>query len=168
MEKKFPDLKFFPLILAEKPVFPWFPWLEIVFKIFPEFPDFPDRWEPWLEQDSIPVGCIPPARQPYMIRWPPLDVSTSWRRGYVPSLMSGEGQGEYPTMWPIPWWVWYYLPPPLPCGQTKTCETRKHSSRMSTVRLPTERVSAAVTNCGQNSWHTPGKTLPFPNFVCGW
>ena len=44
--KKFPDLKFFSLILAENPVFPWFPWLEKVFKIFPEFPDFPDRWEP--------------------------------------------------------------------------------------------------------------------------
>ena len=43
LEKKFPDLKFFPLILAENPVFPWFPWLEKVFKIFPEFPDFPDR-----------------------------------------------------------------------------------------------------------------------------
>ena len=45
-KKKFPDLKFFSLILAEKPVFPWFPWLEKSFKIFPEFPDFPDRWEP--------------------------------------------------------------------------------------------------------------------------
>ena len=47
LEKKFPDLKFLSLILAENPVFPWFPWLEKVFKIFPEFPDFPDRWEPW-------------------------------------------------------------------------------------------------------------------------
>ena len=42
-EKKFPDLKFFSLILAENPIFPWFPWMEKVFKIFP---DFPDRWEP--------------------------------------------------------------------------------------------------------------------------
>ena len=38
-KKKFPDLKFFPLILAEKPVFPWFPWLEKIFKNFP--------WIPW-------------------------------------------------------------------------------------------------------------------------
>ena len=50
--KKFPDLKFFSLILAEKPVFPWFPWLEKVFKIFPEFPD---RWEPclWSRSDAF-------------------------------------------------------------------------------------------------------------------
>ena len=39
-------MKFFSLILAEKPLFfPDFPdWK--VFKIFPEFPDFPDWWEP--------------------------------------------------------------------------------------------------------------------------
>ena len=46
-EKKFPDLKFFSLILAEKPLFfPDFPDWKKVFKIFPEFPDFLDRWEP--------------------------------------------------------------------------------------------------------------------------
>ena len=28
-------------------------------------------------QDSIPVGYVPPACQPYMFRWPPLDVSAS-------------------------------------------------------------------------------------------
>ena len=44
LEKKFPDLKFSPLILAEKPLFfPDFPdW-----KVFKIFPEFPDRWEPW-------------------------------------------------------------------------------------------------------------------------
>ena len=42
--KKFSDLKFFSLMLAENPIFPWFPWPEKTFKIFPEFPD---RWEPW-------------------------------------------------------------------------------------------------------------------------
>ena len=51
LEKKFPDLKFFSLILAEKPVFPRFPWLEKVFKIFPEFPD---RWEPWRTFHTAP------------------------------------------------------------------------------------------------------------------
>ena len=29
-----------------------------------------------LEQDSIPVGCVPLACQPYMFQWPVLDVST--------------------------------------------------------------------------------------------
>ena len=47
-EKKFPDLKIFPLILAENPVFPWFPWLEKVFKIYP------DRWKPCLCPDLPP------------------------------------------------------------------------------------------------------------------
>ena len=27
------------------------------------------------KQDSIPVGCVPPACQPYVFWWPPLDVS---------------------------------------------------------------------------------------------
>ena len=38
---------------------------------------------------------------------------------------------------------------------------------MRTARLPTVRVSAAATNCGQNSWHTLLKILPCPNFVAG-
>ena len=29
-----------------------------------------------LEQDSIPVGCVPPACQPYVFKRPVLDVST--------------------------------------------------------------------------------------------
>ena len=32
---------------------------------------------PTIEQDSIPVGCVPPACQPYAFQWLPLDVSTS-------------------------------------------------------------------------------------------
>ena len=31
---------------------------------------------PTIEQDSIPVGCVPPACQPYAFQWLPLDVST--------------------------------------------------------------------------------------------
>ena len=27
------------------------------------------------QQDSIPVGCVPRACQPYVLRWPPLGVS---------------------------------------------------------------------------------------------
>ena len=48
--KKYPDLKFFPLILAENPLY------------FPDFPDwkksskfsfnFPDRWEPCREMSG--------------------------------------------------------------------------------------------------------------------
>ena len=34
-----------------------------------------------LTQDSTPVGCIPPACQPYVFQWPPLDVSTGGRGG---------------------------------------------------------------------------------------
>ena len=49
----------------------------------------------------------------------------------------------------------------------KLFTTRKHSSRMRAARLPTVRVSAAATNCGQNSWHTLLKILPSPNFVAG-
>ena len=34
------------------------------------------------EQDSIPVGCIPPASQPYVFWWSLLDVSTGgWGEG---------------------------------------------------------------------------------------
>ena len=35
LEKKFPNLNIFSLILAENPVFPWFPWLEKSFQKFP-------------------------------------------------------------------------------------------------------------------------------------
>ena len=45
--------------------------------------------------------------------------------------------------------------------------TRKHSSKMCTTHLPTIHVSAAATNCGQNSWHTLLKILPCPNFIAG-
>ena len=34
--------------------------------------------EHYGEQDSIPVGCVPPAGQPYVLPWPPLDVSSGW------------------------------------------------------------------------------------------
>ena len=36
-----------------------------------------------LIQECIPVGCILSACQPYMFRWPPLDVSTGWGGGEV-------------------------------------------------------------------------------------
>ena len=40
-------------------------------------------------QESIPVGCVPPACQPYMFWWPPLGVSSG---GYpLIGPMSGEG-----------------------------------------------------------------------------
>ena len=29
---------------------------------------------------------------------------------------------EYPTIWPIPWCIWWYLPQPPPCKQTDACE----------------------------------------------
>ena len=32
-----------------------------------------------LEQESIPIGCLPPTRKPYMLQWPPPDVI---RRGF--------------------------------------------------------------------------------------
>ena len=38
---------------------------------------------------------------------------------------------------------------------------------MRAARLPTVRVSAAATYCGQNSWHTLLKIWPSPNFVAG-
>ena len=31
------------------------------------------------------------------------------------------GGGGYPITWPIPWWIWCYLSPPL--GQTDACKT---------------------------------------------
>ena len=34
---------------------------------------------PIMQQESIPVGCILPACQPYVFRWPPLGVSTGGR-----------------------------------------------------------------------------------------
>ena len=33
--------------------------------------------------------------------------------GRPPGLMSRQGR-RYPIMWPIPWCIWCYLPPPLP------------------------------------------------------
>ena len=40
--------------------------------------------KPWCrsEQESIPVGCVPPACQPYILRWLP-DVSTNMEGGSV-------------------------------------------------------------------------------------
>ena len=32
--------------------------------------------DPPLSQESIPVGCVPPASRLYVLGWPPLDVST--------------------------------------------------------------------------------------------
>ena len=29
-----------------------------------------------IKQESIPVGCVPPACQPYVLQWPPLHVRT--------------------------------------------------------------------------------------------
>ena len=46
LKKKFPDFKFFSLILAENPLFfPDFPDWKKSSKFFPEFPD---RWEPCI------------------------------------------------------------------------------------------------------------------------
>ena len=35
------------------------------------------RLKAFVRQNSIPVGCVPPASQPYVFWWPPPDVSTS-------------------------------------------------------------------------------------------
>ena len=88
------------------------------------------------EQDSIPVGCIPPASQPYVFWWSLLDVSTGgWGGGGVgpqvnkfeqvssddhqisvagkdgsrsPGMMSGEGVPFHGT---YPMMHMMYLPP---------------------------------------------------------
>ena len=95
------------------------------------------------KQESIPVGCIPPVWKPYML---PLSVATT-RHCFV--CVGGRGvrssnelvwtglqssppdvtsrwvgpqvwcPGGTPTMWPIPWCMWCYLPPPQ---QTDACE----------------------------------------------
>ena len=36
--------------------------------------------KPICQQDSIPAECVPPAWQPYVFRWPRLDVSTGGGR----------------------------------------------------------------------------------------
>ena len=86
--------------------------------------------------DRISVGCVTPACQPYVFRWPPLDLKRGvrsssekvWTGDYqmsvaggvgiqvwclmwggcrCPGLISGEmGEGAYPTMWPIPRCMW--------------------------------------------------------------
>ena len=33
------------------------------------------------QQDSIPVGCVPPTCQPYVFHWLPLYVTTGWELG---------------------------------------------------------------------------------------
>ena len=38
-----------------------------------------------LEQESIPVGCILPACQPYVFQWPPVDASSSGEGGRASS-----------------------------------------------------------------------------------
>ena len=35
------------------------------------------------KQDNIPVGCVPPACQPYVFRWLSLDVSPVWGGSYT-------------------------------------------------------------------------------------
>ena len=38
-------------------------------------PEIPSMTWKHLEQDSIPVGCVPSVCQLYMFRWPPIDVA---------------------------------------------------------------------------------------------
>ena len=35
-----------------------------------------------IQRESILVGCVPPACQPYVFRWPPLNISMGWGIGY--------------------------------------------------------------------------------------
>ena len=76
------------------------------------------------EQDSIPVGCTPPACQPYMFRWPLLDVSTGGSAEVGPQVnkfeqvssddhqmsVAGEDGGRSPRMM----WGGVTLPCDLP------------------------------------------------------
>ena len=48
------------------------------------------------KQDSIPVGCLPPACQPYVFQWPLLDVSTDKGRVCPRSDVRWGGGGTLP------------------------------------------------------------------------
>ena len=90
--------------------------------------------------DSLAVGCVLPACQPYLFWWPPQDVSTgglgsqmnkfnhapsvllpdvSSRRGDRSSGLMSRGQGTLPIPCDVP----TPLPPPRPPrGQADACE----------------------------------------------
>ena len=94
-----------------------------------------------FKQESIPVGCVLPACQPYVFWRLPLGVSILW--------------GDIPTPLDIPthlltdtYWRHTHHPP-----ASDTCW-----SSLETYCSPR----------GQNDWQTAVKTLPFPDFVYGW
>ena len=71
---------------------------------------------PFLEhsrkQDSIPVGCIPSACQPYMLWWPPLGVSTG-AEGIPDPMSEGVSIRTHSLSPPpsgVPTSVWYTSP----------------------------------------------------------
>ena len=55
------------------------------------------RLKAFVRQDSIPVGCVPLASQPYVFWWPPLDVSTSGGGG-VGEVLKWTTLKRFPVM----------------------------------------------------------------------
>ena len=80
-----------------------------------------------------------------MGKWSPLDVTSG---GTSPGLMSGGGwklglqiwcpERGCPTMWPIPWCIWCYLPASI--GQTDICE----NSTFHKLCLPAVIISVVI------------------------
>ena len=89
-----------------------------------------------IQQNSIPVGCVLPAYQPYVFRWRPLDVSTVG--GWVGIL---RGRYTYPTK------VYNYsllvpeIPYPLPSEVTCYQRYLQHEKT-----LPSPQLYVADTN----------------------
>ena len=112
-----------------------------VFSLLGEKKDLSLLWCIYMyHQESIPVGCVPPACQPYIFWWPPLGVSTrvvSTNTWQVPCLEGRVIVSTHPRGTLHPWappprrdMRQGYLPhgkdmgpeTPTPCTQTDTCE----------------------------------------------
>ena len=111
---------------------------------FPQYQDERTVSKHKVQQESIPVGCVPPTYQPYVLWWPPIGVST--------------GGGEYPrtyVQWGgvgIPWDLGY---PPLyihtsPPGHAHSLDTPTPWTRPP----PGHAHSLLVTHGGHHWRHT--------------
>ena len=106
-----------------------------------------ERDRQYRKQESIPVGCIPPACQPYVFRWPPLIVNrildTCLWKHYLPQTSFAGGNNGPVVMGPGPCvgTVWISLhnivkpidPIPGPSPITMQCEYTISVNSLSTA-----------------------------------
>ena len=144
-----------------------------------------------IKQESISVGCVPPACQPYVFRWLPLrtggkgEGEVSWNEQvwtgfwWWPPAVSSRGWVSWnDQVWTgLQWW-----PPDFSSGKGEGMGILGpmsrggggyHRSHIQVVRyiLPCDLSHDAFDVTYHpfwTEWQTPVKTLPSRNYCCGW